>query len=117
MLRLAAQHADAWNAWFTWYGNSIDGLRALREKVDAACRDVGRDPDTFERTVAVLVHMEAEPVHRRGGTFEPVPPVRPETLADHLRGLASEGISHVQLVVDPIEARSIELLAPVLESL
>src|SRR5687768_28470 len=77
MLRLAAQHADAWNAWFSWYGNSVDGLRGLREKVDAACEAVGRDPTTLERTVAVLVHMEPEPVHRRGGSFDPVPPVRP----------------------------------------
>jgi probable F420-dependent oxidoreductase len=117
MLRIAAEHADAWNAWFTWYGNSVDGLRALRDKVDAACEAVGRDPTTLERTVAVLVHMEPEPVHRRGGSFDPVPPVRPDDLAAHLRGLASEGISHVQLVVDPIEARSLELLAPVVKSL
>jgi probable F420-dependent oxidoreductase len=110
MLRLAASHADAWNAWFTWYGNTVEGLREVRAKVDAACRDVGRDPATLERTVAVLVQMEDEPVYRRGGGFEPVTPMRPEGLADHLAALSGEGISHVQLVVDPVTAESFATL-------
>jgi probable F420-dependent oxidoreductase len=116
MLRIAAEHADAWNAWCTWYGNSVEGLRDLREKVDAACHAAGRDPATLERTVAVLVQMGPEPVHRRKGRFDPVPPVAPEGLADHLLGLAAEGISHVQLVIDPITAQSVEALGPVLQS-
>jgi probable F420-dependent oxidoreductase len=117
MLRIAAAHADAWNAWFTWYGNSVEGLRQLRDKVDAACESVGRDPATLERTVAVLVQMEATPTARRGSSYEEVPPVRPDDLADHLRALAAEGISHVQLVVDPITAGSIEKLGATLQEL
>jgi len=117
MLRIAAEHADAWNAWFSWYGNSVEGLRDLLRKVDAACADVGRDPATLERTVAVLVHMEDQPVDRRGSTYTDVRPIRPPQLAEHLRALAAEGITHVQLVVDPIETRSIERLGPVLDAL
>src|SRR5438105_300941 len=44
MLRLAAAHADPWNAWFTKFGNQPEGVAALREEVDAACVPVGRDP-------------------------------------------------------------------------
>src|SRR5947208_1694662 len=33
MIHLAAAHADAWNAWFTWFGNRPEGLAPLREKV------------------------------------------------------------------------------------
>jgi alkanesulfonate monooxygenase SsuD/methylene tetrahydromethanopterin reductase-like flavin-dependent oxidoreductase (luciferase family) len=117
MLRIAAAHADAWNAWFTWYGNTVEGLRQLRDKVDAACAAVGRDPATLERTVAVLVQMEATPTARRGNSYEEVPPVRPDALADHLRALAAEGISHVQLVVDPITAGSIQKLGSTLQEL
>lgn len=119
MLRLAAQHADAWNAWFTWFGNRPEGIPAVREKVDAACIEVGRDPATLERTVAVLVQVEGEQVARRGGPLEKTPPLRgsSEDLAEALRAFAAEGISHVQLVVDPITVRSIERLAPVLEAL
>jgi hypothetical protein len=38
-------------------------------------------------------------------------------VADGLRAFAAEGISHVQLVVDPITVASIERLAPVVEEL
>ena len=119
MLRLAAQHADAWNAWFTRFGNRPEGIAAIREKVDAACAAVGRDPATLARTVAVLVQLEGQDVARRGGRQEKVPPLRgsSQELADQLRGFAAEGISHVQLVVDPITVRSIERLAPVLHAL
>jgi probable F420-dependent oxidoreductase len=119
MLRLAAAHADAWNAWFTWYGNRPEGIARLREKVDAACASTGRDPATLQRTVAVLVQVEEGEVARRGGPQEKTPPLRgsPEDLAGALRSFAAEGISHAQLVVDPITTGSIELLGPVLDNL
>src|SRR3989304_117119 len=60
MLRLAAQHADAWNAWFTWFGNRPEGISAIREKVEGACAEGGRDPAPLARTVAVLVQVEGE---------------------------------------------------------
>ncbi len=44
MLRLTMPHADAWNSWFSDTGNLPTGVPPLRELVDAACRDVGRDP-------------------------------------------------------------------------
>ena len=117
MLRLAARHADSWNAWFSWYGNRPEGLAALREKVDAACAEVGRDPATLERTVAVLVQVGDEPPTRRSGRYD-APPFRgtSEGLAEHLLALAAEGISHVQLVLDPITAQSIQVVAPVLQN-
>lgn len=119
MLRLAAAHADAWNSWFTWYGNRPKGLRPLIEAVAAACEEVGRDIATLELTAAVLVQVQDGEVARRGGRQEEAPPVRgsPDEVADVLRGFAAEGISHVQLVVDPITAGSIERLAPVLLAL
>lgn len=119
MLRLAAAHADAWNAWFTWYGNRPEGLAKLREKVDTACADVGRDPATLERTVAVSVQLVDGDVPRRGGPPETAPPVRgtAEEMAGALRALADARISHVQLVVDPITVASIERLGAVLEAL
>jgi probable F420-dependent oxidoreductase len=119
MLRQAAAHADGWNAWFTWFGNRPEGLATLRPKVDAACASVGRDPSTLERTAAVLVQVGEGDVARRGGPQERAPAVRgtPEELAGALRDFAAEGIFHVQLVVDPITADSIERLAPVLDAL
>ncbi|HEX9410408.1 MAG TPA: LLM class flavin-dependent oxidoreductase [Actinomycetota bacterium] len=114
MLRLVAPHADAWNAWFTWFGNRPEGVAALRAKVDRACEEVGRDPATLERTVAVLVQVGSSEVPRRGGPEEQVEPIRAEELGEQLAKFAAEGIGHVQLVIDPITARSIERLAGLL---
>lgn len=117
MLRLAAAHADAWNAWFTWFGNRPEGIPALRERVDAACAAVGRDPATLARTVAILVQTgEGDPA-RRGGPQEKAPPIRADELIERLGQFATQGISHVQLVVDPITVRSIERLGATLDAL
>ena len=55
MLGITLPHVDAWNAWFTWFGNTPDGYRQLRQRIDDACRSAGRDPAEVERTVAVFV--------------------------------------------------------------
>jgi probable F420-dependent oxidoreductase len=52
MLHLTAQYADRWNtAWLGW--PTI--LAERREKLDAACAEIGRDPKTLEVTVGVSV--------------------------------------------------------------
>ena len=116
MLRIAARHADGWNAWYSWYGNRADGLAKLLDRVDAACVEVGRDPATLERSVAVLVQVGEGRGRPRGGKEAEPAPFRgaPDELAEGLLGLAAEGISHVQLVIDPITTRSIEQVAAVL---
>src|SRR5207249_7436334 len=70
MLRLAATHADAWNAWFSWYGNRPQGDASLRGKVDAACAATGRDPSTLERTVSVLIQVGEGELARRVGRYQ-----------------------------------------------
>jgi probable F420-dependent oxidoreductase len=119
MLRLVARHADAWNAWFTSFANRPDGLVAIRAMVDEACAEVGRDPATLERSVAVLVQVGEGQVAVRGGRQDRVPPLRgsAEELAASMRAFAGEGISHLQLVVDPITVDSIERIGAVLEIL
>jgi len=119
MLGLAAAHADAWNAWFTKFGNRPEGVAELRDKVDAACASVGRDPATLERTAAVSVQLGKGDVPRRGGPEETAPPLRgsAEEIAFQLQAFAAEGVSHIQLVVDPITVKSIERLGDVIEAL
>jgi probable F420-dependent oxidoreductase len=120
MLRIAAPHVQAWNTWFADIGNTPAGIASLREVVDAACRDVGRDPADIERTVAVLVRFPGGTGRIQGSYAEaPPPPIEgsAEVLADALRGYADAGIGHVQLVLDPITRGSIEAFAPVLRLL
>ena len=118
MLRLTLPWVRATNAWYSAYGNRPAGLAPIAATVDSACRDVGREPASVERTAAVYVATERATGAR---DFDRVaaPPLRgsPEQLAASLRAFADAGLSHVQLVVDPIDAGGIEALAPVLELL
>jgi hypothetical protein len=47
----------------------------------------------------------------------PVATVTPDDLGDHARGLAAAGATHLQLVLDPITAESIDVVAEVLADL
>lgn len=118
MLRITLPHVDAWNAWYAYFGNTPEGYRVTRDLVDAACREVGRDPADVVRTVAVLVKLRDGP-SPRDFDREPALPVvgSPEAIAEVLRAYAREGVSEVQLVIDPITVEGIECLVPVLEAL
>ncbi len=115
MLRITMPHAQQWNAWYLTYGNSADGLALQRELVDAACRDVGRDPAEIERTVAAFVRLPGAERQRTDET--PVIEGAPERIAAVLRDFAAEGIGHVQLVIDPVTPVGLEALVPVLDAL
>jgi alkanesulfonate monooxygenase SsuD/methylene tetrahydromethanopterin reductase-like flavin-dependent oxidoreductase (luciferase family) len=120
MLRMTLPYADAWNVWFADTSNSPAGVPPLRELVDAACREVDRDPTQVERTVAVQVRLPGGQGRIQGDYAKPgAPPLEgdPDEVAEVLRAYAREGIGHVQLVMDPITRDSIEAFAPVLARL
>jgi alkanesulfonate monooxygenase SsuD/methylene tetrahydromethanopterin reductase-like flavin-dependent oxidoreductase (luciferase family) len=119
MLRMTLPHVELWNVWFSDTGNSPDGVPALRADVDAACREVGRDPAEITRTVAVQVRLPGGTGRIQGDASQRITPLEgdPEQMADVLRAYAREGIAHVQLVLDPITRGSIEAFAPVLARL
>ena len=119
MLAITLPHVDSWNAWYDWAGNRPETYRPLRDKVDTACRAVGRDPASVERTVAVLVKLSDGGGRSQGNPDAIAPPLEgaPEEIAEGLRSFAREGVAHVQLVLDPISESSLEALAPVLEAL
>jgi alkanesulfonate monooxygenase SsuD/methylene tetrahydromethanopterin reductase-like flavin-dependent oxidoreductase (luciferase family) len=118
MLRITMPHAEAWNAWYSAYGNRADGLAPLIGVVDEACREVGRDPSQVTRTVAAMVKM---PGYTGARDFDrksaPPLPGDPDELAATLRDFAAAGISHVQLVIDPITVASLEGLGTMLQRL
>ena len=120
MLGATMAHADSWNSWYNDIGNAPTGIAPLRDKVDAACREVGRDPSEVERTVAVLVRLPGGSGRLQGDLDQgrmPAASSEPAELAETLRAFAAEGINHVQLVLDPITRPSIEALAPALAPL
>jgi alkanesulfonate monooxygenase SsuD/methylene tetrahydromethanopterin reductase-like flavin-dependent oxidoreductase (luciferase family) len=120
MLALLARYADQWNAYFTHTKNRPAGIAPLRDRVDAACREAGRDPATLGRTAAVFVDMApgsgASPPLPAHWSFGPLAGP-PERLAEELRGYAREGIGHVQLWLEPNTLESLEAFAPVLDLL
>jgi probable F420-dependent oxidoreductase len=121
MLRLTAQYADLWNVWLAFGQNRPEELPPWRTAVDAACRAVGRDPATLERTAAVMV----DPVGRPEGPVilaradlapEPIAGP-PAALAEALRAFVRAGLTHIQVHLHPNSLAGIEAFAPVLEAL
>lgn len=119
MLRLTLPHVEIWNAWLSGARSHPDVIPEMREQIDAACREVGRDPATLERTVSIMVDQT--------GTREIGPSMKPETaeplagspeeIAAGIRAFADEGISHLQLYLVPNTIQSIERFGHVLELL
>jgi probable F420-dependent oxidoreductase len=118
MLRIAVPHVQAWNSWYADTKNSPAGVGPLRDVVDAACRDTGRDPAAIARTVAVHVRMPGGRGRTMGDTTttqQVVPLEGPaEVIADGLRAYVDAGISEVQVILDPIDRPSVERFAAVL---
>jgi alkanesulfonate monooxygenase SsuD/methylene tetrahydromethanopterin reductase-like flavin-dependent oxidoreductase (luciferase family) len=120
LLAIGAPHMDSWNAWYDRYGNAPGGLAPLNAAVDKAALAAGRDPATIERTAAVLVQLPGGVGRVQGERpREAAPPIEgpPDVIAAGLAAFAGAGISHLQLVLDPITIASVEALAPVLEIL
>ena len=120
MLAITAPHVDAWNAWHDWFGNTPDGLRPLLAQVDEAARDAGRQPSAIERTATVLIRLPGGRGRRQGdraGAGTPPLEGSTEEIAERLAAYSALGVRHLQLVLDPIDRRSIEALAPALELL
>jgi alkanesulfonate monooxygenase SsuD/methylene tetrahydromethanopterin reductase-like flavin-dependent oxidoreductase (luciferase family) len=119
MLAITAPHVDMWNEWHDKFGNRPENIAPLMGQVDEAARVAGRQPAEIARTVTVLVHLSGG--KGRGSSYtNPTPPqdgTKPDEMAEILRRYAAAGISHVQLVLDPITVESIAECAPILEAL
>lgn len=110
MMRIGLPHVDAWNVWWSDYGNDAEGFAAVRTRVEDAVEQAGRAPGEVEATAAVLVQLPDGVGRLRGETYNgrAVRPVLEPDLAEHLRAMADAGARHVQLVLDPITVESIE---------
>jgi len=96
---IASPYADWWNCWYSWYGNTPDGFAELS----------ARFAGDFRRSACVLVAVDG------GGGERPfeadAPPVDPSALPEHLAALAEVGADEAILVLDPIDERSVEVVA------
>jgi alkanesulfonate monooxygenase SsuD/methylene tetrahydromethanopterin reductase-like flavin-dependent oxidoreductase (luciferase family) len=103
MLSITLPHVDAWNTWFTHYGNTPDGFAVHNVEVAAAAERAGRDPAELERSACVLVEVDRE----AGERPRDVPAVDAADVRAHLEALADAGADEAILVLDPITEESI----------
>jgi alkanesulfonate monooxygenase SsuD/methylene tetrahydromethanopterin reductase-like flavin-dependent oxidoreductase (luciferase family) len=120
MMRIGLPHVDAWNVWWSDYGNTPDGFAAVRDRVDEAAVQAGRMPGEVAATAAVLISLPGGTGRLSGDVSGgPIRPVQgsPADISGHLEAMAGAGATHLQLVVDPITMGSIEMLGDVLATL
>jgi alkanesulfonate monooxygenase SsuD/methylene tetrahydromethanopterin reductase-like flavin-dependent oxidoreductase (luciferase family) len=106
---------DAWNCWYTWYGNTTEGFADLNSRIDAAADAAGRVSADVERSACVLVQVE-EGARRQPADSE-IDAVPANRLADHLGDLADAGADEAILVLQPITEESIRTVGATLARL
>jgi alkanesulfonate monooxygenase SsuD/methylene tetrahydromethanopterin reductase-like flavin-dependent oxidoreductase (luciferase family) len=99
VLRTALPHVDAWNTWYSWYGNTPEGFASLSAKFDGS----------FRRSACVLVSVGGGAGER--AVEEEAPAVDAGRLRAHLQELADAGADEAILVLDPIDQRSVATVA------
>jgi alkanesulfonate monooxygenase SsuD/methylene tetrahydromethanopterin reductase-like flavin-dependent oxidoreductase (luciferase family) len=114
MLSIGLPVADSWNVWWSIYDNSVERFAEIKAEVDAVMPE-GRH---VEATAAVLVTLPGGEGRLMGEAYDSrVTTVTPDDLVDHVRGLAEVGAKHVQLVLDPITAESVDTIGAALGDL
>jgi alkanesulfonate monooxygenase SsuD/methylene tetrahydromethanopterin reductase-like flavin-dependent oxidoreductase (luciferase family) len=114
MLSIGLPIVNSWNVWWSIYNNSVEKFAEVKAEVDALMPE-GR---YVEATAAVLVTLPGGRGRLMGDTYDAkVTRVTPDSLGDHARGLAAAGATHLQLVLDPITAESIDTIGEVLADL
>ena len=111
MLRLTAELADHWNGGL----RSIGEVAPLIKAVDAACRQVDRDPATLTRSVEVLVRTSAARDDAPSDEHE----IRgaPADVAGELRRFADLGLDHLQVQLRPNSIKGVAAFARILDIL
>jgi probable F420-dependent oxidoreductase len=110
MLRLAARHADAWNA--AWFGFPNERFAERRAYLLAACQAEGRDPATLEVTVGLTIDSKTGSEVGAGGRpgAPDALPADIDTVARALDAWRDLGVGHVQADLRPADERTVGVL-------
>jgi probable F420-dependent oxidoreductase len=114
VLRAALPHVDAWNTWYTGFGNTPEGFATLNERVTRLAGEVGRPEGEVARSACALVVLDRDVGERP--IDEGLVPLEGSTerIAEGLSVLAESGADEVILVLSPITERSIRSMGEVL---
>jgi probable F420-dependent oxidoreductase len=117
LLRAALPYVDAWNTWYSGYGNTAEGFATLNDRVNRLAGEVGRPAGEVARSACALVVLDPNAGERP--IDEGLVPLEgsPDRIADGLRGLSEAGADEVILVLSPITEGSIRSMGDVLSLL
>jgi alkanesulfonate monooxygenase SsuD/methylene tetrahydromethanopterin reductase-like flavin-dependent oxidoreductase (luciferase family) len=116
MQAITLPYVNAWNVWWSDYGNTPAGFAAVKATVDSRIAAIGRTGE-IDATAAVYVKLQGGTGRQMGDyPTDSGAPIEgsPSELADRLREFERAGAAEVQLVVDPIVPASIEFLGETL---
>lgn len=103
MLRLTVQYADQWN---TGYMGGPETMAGSKEKIEAACREAGRDPRTLG--ITTLLGVWFPDLDERKPPFENYLTGTPQEMASAMRGYSELGIDHIMLQCSPYVPEAIQ---------
>ena len=97
MLKLTAKYADLWN---TGYLAKPETLADRRAKMEAACREIKRDPATLG--VTALIGLWYPDLQAKKPSFFDKPLTGTvQVIAAAMRGYALLGVQHIMFQVEP----------------
>ncbi len=97
MLRLTAQYADLWNI---GYMGGPETMAKPLGKIEAACREVGRDPATLGVTALIGLWFPDLQATRPSFLDDPLTG-SPEEIATAMSGYAELGVQHIMFQCEP----------------
>ncbi len=110
MLRLTAKYADFWN---TGYLGIPETLAERRVRLEAACREVGRDPSTLG--VTALIGLWFKDLQARQPTFFDHPMTGTvREIAAAIQGYEGLGVQHIMFQCEPYKPEAVRRLTEAL---
>lgn len=110
LIKLAARYADVWN---TGYMGQPETMAEPLAKLEAACREVGRDPATI--SFMPLIGLWFPDLMEKQEIFDKPLTGTVEEIAEALRGYAELGAQHVIVQLQPYSPEAIKRLTAALQ--
>jgi probable F420-dependent oxidoreductase len=115
MLGLVARYADAYNTDMLPDPAAPDAVKGPFEVLDAACREVGRDPATIVRTAGCFLALEGAE-HDPAGFPSGYLSGSTEQVVERLRALREAGVEHMTFWLSPWTTKGVEQLGRIAEA-
>jgi alkanesulfonate monooxygenase SsuD/methylene tetrahydromethanopterin reductase-like flavin-dependent oxidoreductase (luciferase family) len=111
MLKLTAQYADLWN---TGYMGQPETMAEQLAKIEAACREIGRDPATLG--ITALIGLWFPDLQAKQPSFLDKPLTGSvQEIAAAMRGYAELGVQHIMFQCEPYTPEARQRLAEALQ--